>query len=296
MPPDRSSPLDRRSRLPGLSRPDPKLIAELRVRIQQISGKDPKSGASPGVVSLGIDEIDAALPWGGLPRAGLHEIDAADTSAAAAGFCAMVLARLAEKKGVVAWCRRKRGLHGPGLAAFGLDPARLIVVRARNDTDVFWAMEEGLRNAALVAMVGEIHKATPTALRRLQLAAENGGVTALLLRPPRAAMTATPAITRWRVGVTVNTAAVTNDQNDTVRPRWRVELQKCKSGSSGFNAPEHVSGNLGLPTTWHLEWRDEAGGFTVASELRHRSSEPAADSAADSAESPSPADISRLAV
>jgi protein ImuA len=275
------------------SRPDPKLIADLRTRIQGLSGRNPRGSVSsgvvsPGVVFLGLDEIDAALPWGGLPRAGLHEIDAADTSAAAAGFCAMVLARLAKEGGVVAWCRRKRGLHGPGLAAFGLDPARLIVVRARNDTDVFWAMEEGLRNAALAAIVGEIHKATPTALRRLQLAAEDGGVTALLLRPPRAATTATPAITRWRVGAAANTTAARNDQNGPVRPRWRVELQKCKSGASGLTAPEHAAGILGLPTTWHLEWRDEAGGFTVVSELRHRS--------AESAEVPFSTGISRVAV
>ena len=269
-------------------RPDPKLIADLRARIQALSGQSSTRRGSPGIVNLGIDDIDAALPWGGLPRAGLHEIDAADTSAAAAGFCALVLARLAEDDGVVAWCRRKRGLHGPGLAAFGLDPARLIVVRARHDTDVFWAMEEGLRNAALVAMAGEINKPTPTALRRLQLAAENGGVTALLLRPPHAAPSASPAITRWRVSAAANAAAVPNERNDSVQTRWRVELQKCKSGACGLGALEPAAGNLGLPITWHLEWRDEAGGFAVASELRHRS--------AESAEVLSPTPVSRSAV
>ena len=273
-------------------RPDPKLIADLRTRIQGISGENPKSGASPSIVSLGIGEIDDALPWGGLPRAGLHEIGAADTSAAAAGFCALMLARLAEHNGVVAWCRRSGGLHGPGLAAFGLDPARLIIVRARNDTDVFWAMEEGLRNAALVAMVGETYKVTLSALRRLQLAAENGGVTALLLRPLRAATVATPAITRWRVGVAANKMAIGSDLNDFVRPRWRVELQKCKSGSSGLGAASPPAGNPGLPLTWLLEWRDETGDFPVASELRHRS----AESAVESTDISSPTNVSRVAV
>jgi len=274
------------------ARPDPKLIAELRTRIQGISGQNSTRHATPSIVSLGINDIDAALPSGGLPRAGLHEIDAADASAAAAGFCALVLARLAEDNSVVAWCRRRRDLHGPGLAAFGLDPARLIIVRARTETDVFWVMEEGLRNAALAAMVGEIHKATPTALRRLQLAAEKGGATALLLRPPRAAAAnatsaATPAITRWRVGAAA-VMATANDHDTPVRPRWRVELQKCKSGACGLGAPESAAGNRGLPLTWHLEWRDEAGGFTVAPELRHRS--------AESTEVLSPTRLSRSAV
>lgn len=273
-------------------RPDPKLIAELRARIQNISGQALKRNVSPSVVSLGIDKIDAVLPWGGLPRAGLHEIDAADTSAAAAGFCTMILALLAKETGVVAWCQRKRGLHGPGLAAFGLDPARLIVVHARNDTDVFWAMEEGLRNAALAAMVGEIHNPKPTALRRLQLAAENGGVTALLLRPTCAAMIATPAVTRWRVGVASSVTVATIEHNDLVRPRWRVELQKCKNGSYGLNAPEQAAENLDLPKTWYLEWRDETGGFAVASELRHRPD----GASTESAEAASSTDSSRLAV
>jgi protein ImuA len=141
-------------------------------------------------------------------------------------------------------------------------------------------------------MVGEIHKATTTALRRLQLAAENGGVTALLLRPPRAATIASPVITRWRVGAAANAAAVGDDRNGCVRPRWRLELQKCKSGACGLGASEPTAGNPGLPTTWHLEWRDEAGGFTVASELRHRS----AEGSAQSAEAPSSAGITRLAI
>ena len=75
----------------------------------------------------------------------------------------------------MAWCRRQDGLYGPGLAAFGLDPGRLIVVRARTDKDVFWAMEEGLRCSRLVAVVGEVGALDCSAGRRLQLAARAGG-------------------------------------------------------------------------------------------------------------------------
>lgn len=254
-------------------RPDPELIATLRSRIQGIAGRYPKSRESSEALALGIGEIDNFLPWGGLPRACLHEIGAGDTSIAAAGFCARLLARLATKGGVVAWCGRTRGLYGPGLAAFGIDPARLIVVRARRNIDVFWAMEEGLRSTALTAVLGEIDSATPIALRRLQLAAEESDVTAVLLHPDRSIGIASPAVTRWKVSSISSQMAADapgNDRINLVRPCWHVELQRCKGGIFGPQTARQPSKTLGGPIAWYLEWRDEAGDFTVVPNLRHR--------------------------
>jgi protein ImuA len=236
----------------GVSRPDPALIADLRARIEGIGGWGPHPEQALEAQSFGVDEIDTVLPWGGLPRACVHEIGAADISAAAAGFCAVLLARLANEGGTVAWCRRQDGLYGPGLAAFGLDTGRLIVVRTRTDKDVFWAMEEGLRSGSLAAVLGETGGAEPIALRRLQLAAETGGVTAVLLRPAGAAVAPGWTTTRWRVG----------SVSGVDHPRWRVELRRCKAGT---------------PATWLLEWRNETGGLAVAADLRHRPAAPAAD-------------------
>jgi len=82
-------------------RPDPALIAELRERIQGIGGRRRREAP----LSLGIEVVDAALPWGGLPVACLHEVAAADSTAAATGFSAVLLARLARRTGTVVWCR-----------------------------------------------------------------------------------------------------------------------------------------------------------------------------------------------
>ena len=236
----------------GVSRPDPALIADLRARIEGIGGWGPQREHALEAQTFGVDEIDTILPWGGLPKACIHEVAAADISAAAAGFCAVLLARLANEGGTVAWCRRKDGLYGPGLAAFGLDTGRLIVVRARTDKDVFWAMEESLRSGSLAAVLGETGRAEPIALRRLQLAAETGGVTALLLRPAGAAIVPGSVTSRWRVGAVAGSG----------RPRWRVEMRRCKA------IP---------PATWLLEWRHETGGLAVAADLRHRPAAPPAD-------------------
>lgn len=237
----------------SLSPSNRRLIADLRARIVRLEGLAGPSGATGAgtSVALGIEAIDAAL-GGGLRRGDLHEVIAADESAAAAGFCTMLLARLAGQHGTLLWARLGAELYGPGLATLGLDPARLIVVRPRRDDDVLWVLEEGLRSRAPAAVLGETGSGGPIALRRLQLAAETSGVAAILLRPFAAKVVPGPVLSRWRIG--------SAGRGDMLGPRWRVELQRCRSGTPG---------------TWLVEWCDETGGLAVASDLRHRPARPA---------------------
>lgn len=248
-----------------LSNDNKDLISDLRGRIERLEGAGGAPGLDPAAAraSLGIGAVDRAL-GGGLRRGGLHEVIAADDSGAAAGFCALLLARLGEDGGALLWARQGAGLYGPGLAALGLDPARLIVVRPARDGDVLWVLEEGLRSKAPAAVLGETASGGPIALRRLQLAAETSGVAALLLRP-FAAKTAPgpapgPVLSRWRIE--------SAGGGDRLSLCWRVELQRCRGGTPG---------------TWLVEWCDETGGFAVAPELRHRPARPAAQAAALSA-------------
>jgi protein ImuA len=186
-------------------------------------------------VSLGAPDLDGHLPWGGLPRAVLHEVagEGADREegAAAAGFASLWLARL-QDAGPVLWIVRAGSraaidLHAHGLHQRQLDPKRLILVAARRDDEALWAMEEGLKAKSLGAVLGEVEKLDLTASRRLQLAAETGGVTAFVLRRwrlmERAARDAAQpiaAVTRWRV-----TALPTENEI-----RWQVDLARCRGG------------------------------------------------------------------
>lgn len=239
-------------RPPAAARPDADTIAALRARIGAIDGS---AGASlrGAAVALGLAAIDAALPWRGLPRGCLHELIGDDGSAAAAGFAALLLARFAGADASVVWCRRPgRGpdtalLYPAGLAALGLDPARLLVVHAGGETEVLWAMEDALRCRALAAVLGESRALAPVAWRRLQLAAATHGVTALLLRPGgqpgragprRSEPAAAGAVTRWRI------AAIPN-------ARWRLELLRCRGG---------------VPAAWLVEWCDETHRLALAAE------------------------------
>lgn len=251
------------SRSSAFHQADPAVLESLRRRIRGLEGAFCRGEG--GVLGLGAPALDEALPWGGLPRAALHEVLAAD-GGAAAGFCAGLLARLAGGTGTVLWCRRGYGrrLYGPGLTAFGLDPARLIVVRGRNATDVLWVMEEALRSGALAAVLGEAGGLTVTAARRLQLAAEGGATAALLLRAGDDE-DASPAVTRWRVAAAPGARA--EGRPGVGRPRWRVDLIKCR------NAAGAAAGNS---RSWLVEWSNgtqgtTAGGFAVVADLRDRS-------------------------
>lgn len=214
---------------------DPTLLARLR---GQIWALEQGSGALPPVVPIGAP--NAALPWGGLPLARLHQV--AITDGAGLSFAAGLLALMALKRPVL-WCRRRTAEtpYLPGLAGFGLTPDRVLTVEADRAREVLWTMEEGLRCAALGAVLGEIDDLPPAAVRRLQLAAETGGVAGLLVTPAR--LITAGATTRWRIAAAPSAAPPWGGLG---APTWQVALERCRGA---------------LPRIWMLEWRD--GSFAV---------------------------------
>jgi protein ImuA len=166
--------------------------------------------------------------------------------------------------GAILWCLARPDLYGPGLQAHGTDPARLVLVAARRDEDILWAVEEGLRAPGLAAVVGEIGRLPMVAGRRLQLAAERSGVTLLLLRRWRnaaeaAAERARPsaAATRWRVAALPSSDIA--GEPGVGRPRWRVELVRCRGG---------------VPAQWDVEVADATGHVSLSAGLADRPAAP----------------------
>jgi protein ImuA len=227
-------------------------LVDLQERIRRI-----ERGAARhrGVLPFGVAAIDRALPEGGLALGALHEIFGAgpdeEDGAAAAGFAAGIAGRIGafaadslqkQQKmagGLVLWCLKHRDLYGPGLAEHGLDPARIALVRAPRDADLLWALEEGLRAAdslgGIAAVIGEIGRLPMVAGRRLQLAAERAGIPALVLRRWRTGAEAetervrpSAAVTRWRIAPLPSLPDT--DEPGIGRPRWRVELLRCRGG------------------------------------------------------------------
>jgi protein ImuA len=232
-------------------------LAALRARVRRLEGFA-EAGAH-GVLPIGLSALDAALPGGGLRLACLHDIAAhradAGDDGAATGFAALLAARLAAHAGdgpagTVLWLTRADTLYPPGLSRFGLAPDRLIVARAASQTDLLWSLEEAARSGAIAAVVGEAAALGPTASRRLQLAAETGGATVLLLQTAgEEAGAAQPgtAATRWRVAAAASRPA---PGEPGVGPeRWQLDLVRCRGGRPG---------------SWLVDWLGREGGLAPA--------------------------------
>lgn len=233
-------------------------LATLREEVRALE----KLGAARDrrVLPFGIDAVDGRLAGGGLVTAALHEIAGASASlsddAAATLFIAGIAARLGA--GVVLWALGRPDLFAPGLASAGLGPDRVVYAECGRDEDVLAVMEEGLRHGGLAAVVGEVGRVAMASTRRLQLAAEEGGVTALMLRrwrrgveDPLAAPSAT--LTRWRLACAPSTPLPVEGIG---RARWTVTLVRQRGGE-----PHH----------WLLEATDAEGRLALPAQPRHRS-------------------------
>lgn len=212
--------------------------------------------------TFGQPEVDAAL-GGGLAAGAVHEILALEgaDAAAAAGFGLALGLRAAGTRPLV-WVRQDLagieggGLYAPGLAAFGLDPDRLILARTKDGRDGLRAAAEALRCPALGAVLLEAAGAARvldlTATRRLSLAAERSGLPLFLIRhgsasAPSAAPAPSAAMTRWSVASAPSTAMAANAPG---RSAFTMTLLRHRAGIPG--------------RSWRVEWDHDRQIFTDA--------------------------------
>jgi protein ImuA len=137
----------------------------------------------------------------------------------------------------------------------GLHPDRVIYAETHREAEVLAATEEGLRHKGLAGVVAEVARLGLTASRRLQLAAEESGVPALILRRWRndceraSDAEATAAVTRWRVSAAPSHPLPVPGVG---RERWLVELVRCKGAE---------------PRSWLLESCDAKGRLALPSDV-----------------------------
>ena len=213
-------------------------LAQLKQRIAAIPATQMRASEADRLLSLGVPAIDVALRAAGVPAGAVHEIAGQgsdeEQGAAAGAFMALGL-KTAAGSGWAAWITQDADLYAPGLAALGLDLRRLMLVAARRDAEVCWALEEALRSRSLRAVVGEIGAVSMIATRRLQLAAEQAGIPCFLLRRWRTQALAQryraqpiAAATRWRISSVPDEAKeITPELGRMTR---RVDLWRCRNG------------------------------------------------------------------
>jgi protein ImuA len=214
----------------------------------------------------GHDKIEAPLYR--LAANGLHEIKPAayrDEPAALAFVLAFIGDRLVKRNlaSPLLWCLTEKAArewgapYGPGLVSFGLDPALILIVQARNAMDAAWALEEGLKARAFTAALGQIEVKAPIIARRLGLAAQTNRTPCLLLSGHQGS--GLPGtLTRWRVAAE-RTSGAAFDASAPGPPAWQLTLERCR----------------GLPParSWTVEFRDVAYGFRLAPRSADRAAE-----------------------
>ena len=264
----------------NLLRPNSAILDNLRNQIRQLEYSGKLSQTSPlqnrTVVSLGNPDIDEALPWGGLPTTGLHEIFG---DIATIGFTTVLLNKLIKSLDTpILWCQHGYDLCGQGLTEFGINPDRLIIIKGKSDSDILWAMEEGLRSAGISGVIGEPFKISPIAGRRIQLAAEENCLPCLLLRPedhyknPKSVTPTNAALTRWHV--TAAPSVTPASGRGLGAPRWNLELQRYRYSALNFQKQKNNQRKAGRVMSWLVEWSHETGDLFVVTDLCNGSDKP----------------------
>jgi len=210
--------------------------------------------APHGGIAFGDFRVDACLPPGGLPLGALHEVAGqgieAELGALAAAFVASWLARLADPRPILWIAPGTADLNPAGLLVYGLDPARLLLVRTEGDgggRGTLAAAEAALRGGAVAAVVAEAGRVGRLAARRLHLACLAHGSTGFLLRRwPHGVKPAPDAVavaTRWHLGPAPSVARA----REPGPPRWRVDLAHARGGRPGAWLMELEEGDGDAP-------------------------------------------------
>ncbi|HYC24775.1 MAG TPA: hypothetical protein VEC58_01955 [Roseiarcus sp.] len=250
----------------------PETVAHLRSAIAGIEAEArPGRPRTPFRLPL-ARALDGAL-GGGLSGDALHEIAPAlaGDGPAAMGFALCLAGRfcMASSRRAPAlvasedFCLRETGwLYGPGLAPFGLDRERLVIVNAPDGRALLWAMEEALKSGALAVVVGELWSVARhyglAASRRLLLAARAGSTPALLVHGGlfgQAQALSSAAETRFEITAAASRRLAPANGRLSLpgSPTFATRLVKARLGSSAQGPPARLFDETRIA---RLEWRD----------------------------------------
>lgn len=139
----------------------------------------------PPGVPTGFNELDNVIPGGGWPVGGLTEIYAERAGLGELQLVLPAAARLTQAGRWVSFIAAPHVPYAPALATQGMDLARVLMVNPATVEERLWAAEQALRASCSGAVLLWLDRAPERALRRLQLAAEEGGASLLVFRTAR---------------------------------------------------------------------------------------------------------------
>ncbi|HVY05351.1 MAG TPA: translesion DNA synthesis-associated protein ImuA [Burkholderiales bacterium] len=163
-------------------------------------GDEPARVALPGIPT-GFAELDRELPGGGWPRGMVSELLTERSGIGELSLLMPALARLSAQDGWLMLVAPPWIPYAPALAARGIRLSKVIVARTASDKDTMWAAEQSLRAGNCPAVLLWPKTVNEHGLRRLQLAAEEGGSFGVVFGESVRAAFSSPAPLRLRLGV-----------------------------------------------------------------------------------------------
>jgi cell division inhibitor SulA/protein ImuA len=159
------------------------------------------SQAAIASLPTGYPALDRELAAAGWPAAALTEILLDRAGCGELRLVMPALAALSQQRDDLAhrwlmWIAPPHVPYAPALCAAGVNLDRVMVVHANDHLDVLWAAEQSLRSGNCAAVLAWVRHASDRKLRRLQLAAAEGGSWGILFRPGSAAAQPSPAALR----------------------------------------------------------------------------------------------------
>jgi len=132
-------------------------------------------GPSPGPFLLSLARPGTLVEW------------LAEGPGAGADMLAVLTAREAfAADGAMVVVDRRGEFYPPAAVRLGIDPSRLLLVRAGTRADQIWAIDQSLRCSGVAVVLAWPRRLDDRTFRRWQLAAEEGGTLGLLVRPAEA--------------------------------------------------------------------------------------------------------------
>jgi protein ImuA len=211
------------------------LVSSLRREVARLEMSRPPEDERP--ISTGSPALDGLLPAGGLRRGTLVEYLTAGFGNGA-GTLALNAAREACQEGrALVVVERDRGqetgnrsleflsrFYPLAAAAWGIDLARVLVLRPVSEADSVWALDQALRCRGVGAVWAACDRLDVRDFQRLQLAAECGGTVGLFIRPAWLRGQPTWAEIQWMV----------SPRSRARSPKSKVQSPRSKFQVSSF--------------------------------------------------------------
>ncbi len=155
-------------------------------------GREAANEASVATLPSGHAQLDQWLPGGGWQSGNLVEV-LYDTEGCGELRLLLPLLAAAPKDRWILWVDPPHIPYAPALKAAGVPLERLLLVRSTSRRDRLWCLEQALKSGCCAAVLGWLPGSEAKALRRLQLAASEGGGLGFVFRPTSCCDQSSPA-------------------------------------------------------------------------------------------------------